>query len=175
MNPVTEGDVIKEQGLTEQRNATEAARHNTHTQHPLQQRTLATLGAASALLGDDQGARRAGGARAQITSHLGITAFTLPATAVGPTSQVLEEERMKEEERKRECIIRPGKYRFKLLLCAKCDCGGYIYRGWTECQKHQTTEGFNFEEAESQSKRKPRRRGTKLNANKPHVSVIKEA
>lgn len=73
----------------------EVARRNTHsrTQHPLQQHTLVTLGAASALLGDGQGARRAGGAGTQITSHLGITAFTLPAITISPSSQVLKKER----------------------------------------------------------------------------------
>lgn len=73
----------------------EVARHNTHSciQHPLQQRTLATLGAASALLGDGQSAWRASGARTQITSHPGIMAFTLPAITISPSSQVLKKER----------------------------------------------------------------------------------
>lgn len=50
---------------------------------------LATLGAASALLGDDQGPWRAGGAGVQITSHLSIPTLTIPATAIAPSSQVL--------------------------------------------------------------------------------------
>lgn len=79
-------------------------------QHHLQQPTLATLRAASILLGDSQGAWRAGGAGTQITSHLGITAFTVPATAIGPLSQILKKKReenverrgMKGEERERK-------------------------------------------------------------------------
>lgn len=69
----------------------------------MQQPTLATLRAASTLLGDGQGAWWAGGAGTQITSHLGITAFTVPATATSPLSQILKkkrEEKSRDRERK---------------------------------------------------------------------------
>lgn len=60
------------------------------TQYILQEHTLATLRAAQTLLGDGQCAWRAGGTGKQITSHLGITAFTLPAATISPSSQVLK-------------------------------------------------------------------------------------
>lgn len=52
---------------------------------------MATLGAASALVVDGQRAWRAGGAGPEITSHLGIAAFALPATVIdiSPSSRVL--------------------------------------------------------------------------------------
>lgn len=50
---------------------------------------LGTLRAASTLLGDGKAALWAGGAGTQITSHLGITAFTLSASAISPSSEVL--------------------------------------------------------------------------------------
>lgn len=61
------------------------------------------LGAAPALLGDGQGARRAGGAGTQVTGHPGVAALTLPTTAVSPSSQVLRkrEGRWRDEEQER--------------------------------------------------------------------------
>lgn len=58
--------------------------------YALQQHTLMTVGTAFALLGDGQGAWWASRAGSQITSHLGITAFTFPATAISPSGQVLK-------------------------------------------------------------------------------------
>lgn len=55
--------------------------------------TLETLGAASTFLSDRQAARRAGGTGLQITSHLGIAAFTPPTSTVGPPGPVLEEDK----------------------------------------------------------------------------------
>lgn len=75
-------------------------------QHQLQQPTVVTLRAARALLSDGQGAQGAGGAGGQITSHPGITAFTLSATAISPLRQILKkgEEMLKEGKERRESV-----------------------------------------------------------------------
>lgn len=78
---------------------------------PLPRPTLRTLWTALSLLGDSQGARRAGGAGAEITSHPGITALTLPASSNSPTSQVLKRSRTwREREREQsvgqaDCVV----------------------------------------------------------------------
>lgn len=56
--------------------------------------TLLALGAAVLLVADDQSPRRAGGAGAQVTSHLPVTALALPAAVSLPPSQILERHRI---------------------------------------------------------------------------------